>query len=101
MSAPARRAEKLVNETIREFLLETHENLAQLDLDLVTLEKEPGERETLGERGILGRIFRTFHTVKGTAGFLNLVKLQAVSHSAENLLAPLRAGVVMLAPILG
>jgi len=33
-----------VNEIVREFLLETNENLAQLDLDLVTLEKEPGER---------------------------------------------------------
>ena len=36
-----------MNEIVREFLLETHENLAQLDLDLVTLEKEPTERETL------------------------------------------------------
>ncbi len=46
-----------MNEIIREFLIETHENLAQLDLDLVTLEKEPNERETLGDRGILGASF--------------------------------------------
>ncbi len=75
-----------MNEVVREFLLETHENLAQLDLDLVTLEKEPTERETLG------RVFRTLHTVKGTAGFLGLPKLQAVAHAAENLLTRLRAG---------
>src|ERR1044071_3075982 len=55
-----------MNEVIREFLLETHENLAQLDLDLVTLEKDPTERETLA------RVFRTLHTVKGTAGFTRL-----------------------------
>src|SRR5271155_2686013 len=73
-----------MNEVIREFLIETHENLAQLDLDLVTLEKEPTERETLA------RVFRTFHTVKGTAGFLGLQKLQAVAHAAENLLTRLR-----------
>jgi two-component system chemotaxis sensor kinase CheA len=75
-----------MNEVIREFLLETHENLAQLDLDLITLEKEPKERETLA------RVFRTLHTVKGTAGFLGLMKLQAVAHAAENLLSRLRAG---------
>jgi two-component system chemotaxis sensor kinase CheA len=75
-----------MNEVIREFLIETHENLAQLDLDLVTLEKDPTERETLA------RVFRTLHTVKGTAGFLGLRKLQAVAHAAENLLSRLREG---------
>jgi two-component system chemotaxis sensor kinase CheA len=75
-----------VNDIVREFLLETHESLAQLDLDLVTLEKEPSERETLA------RVFRTLHTVKGTAGFLGLAKLQAVSHAAESLLSRLRNG---------
>jgi two-component system chemotaxis sensor kinase CheA len=75
-----------VNDIVREFLLESHENLAQLDLDLVTLEKEPGERETLA------RVFRTLHTVKGTAGFLGLAKLQALGHAGENLLSRLRAG---------
>ena len=75
-----------MNEVVREFLLETHENLAQLDLDLVTLEKEPKERETLA------RAFRTLHTVKGTAGFLGFTKLQAVAHAAESLLSRLRAG---------
>jgi two-component system, chemotaxis family, sensor kinase CheA len=75
-----------MNEIIREFLIETQENLAQLDIDLVTLEKEPTERETLS------RVFRTLHTVKGTAGFLGLQKLQAVAHAAENLLSRLREG---------
>lgn len=75
-----------MNEVVREFLLETHESLAQLDLDLVKLEKEPTERETLA------RVFRTLHTVKGTAGFLGLPSLQAVAHAGENLLSRLRAG---------
>jgi two-component system chemotaxis sensor kinase CheA len=81
-----------MNEVIREFLIETHENLAQLDLDLVTLEKEPSERETLS------RVFRTLHTVKGTAGFLGLEKLQAVAHAAENLLSKLRDGHLVFNP---
>jgi two-component system chemotaxis sensor kinase CheA len=81
-----------VNDIVREFLVETHENLGQLDQDLVTLEKEPGERETLA------RVFRTLHTVKGTAGFLGLPKLQAVAHSGENLLGRLRAGEIDFGP---
>lgn len=80
------RDRRTVNDIVREFLLESHDNLSQLDLDLVTLEKEPGERETLA------RVFRTLHTVKGTAGFLGLAKLQAVSHAGESLLSRLRAG---------
>jgi two-component system chemotaxis sensor kinase CheA len=83
-----------MNEIIREFLIETNENLAQLDVDLVTLEKDPTEHETLA------RVFRTLHTVKGTAGFLGLQKLQAVAHAAENLLSRLREGeLVFNAPI--
>jgi two-component system chemotaxis sensor kinase CheA len=81
-----------VNDIVREFLVETHESLGQLDQDLVTLEKEPGERETLA------RVFRTLHTVKGTAGFLGLPKLQAVAHSGENLLGRLRAGEIEFGP---
>jgi two-component system chemotaxis sensor kinase CheA len=75
-----------MNEVVREFLLEMHDNLAQLDLDLVRLEKEPSDRDTLS------RVFRTLHTVKGTSGFLGLPKLQAVAHAAENLLSKLRSG---------
>ena len=75
-----------MNEVIREFLLETHENLAQLDSDLIALEDDPTERETLA------RVFRTLHSIKGTAGFVGLAKLESVAHAAESLLSRLRAG---------
>jgi two-component system chemotaxis sensor kinase CheA len=75
-----------LQEATKEFLIETNENLAQIDLDLVTLEQDPAERETLA------RVFRTLHTIKGTAGFLGLQKLQAVAHAGENLLTRLREG---------
>ena len=80
------------NEILREFLLETHENLALLDSDLVTLENNPTEKSTLAQ------VFRTLHSVKGTAGFMGLVKLQAVAHSAESLLSRLRAGEMRFNP---
>ena len=80
------------SEILREFLLETHENLALLDSDLITLEKKPTDKDTLAQ------VFRTLHSVKGTAGFLGLVKLQSVAHSAESLLSKLRAGEMRFTP---
>src|SRR5262245_582421 len=80
------------NDILREFLLETHENLALLDSDLVNLESHPDEKATLAQ------VFRTLHSVKGTAGFMGLVKLQAVAHSAESLLGKLRAGEIRFNP---
>ncbi len=80
------------SEILREFLLETQENLALLDSDLVTLEQHPTDKNTLAQ------VFRTFHSVKGTAGFMGLVQLQAVAHSAESLLSKLRAGELRFDP---
>ncbi|QVL33557.1 chemotaxis protein CheA [Telmatocola sphagniphila] len=75
-----------MTEVMREFILETFENLAQLDTNLIALEKSPGDRSTLAS------VFRTLHSIKGSAGFVGLPKLQAISHAAENLLSRLRSG---------
>src|SRR5438132_5136679 len=75
---------------IKEFLLESHENLDRLDRDLVALEKDPRERERLAS------IFRTIHTIKGTCGFLGFAQLGAVTHAGENLLGRLRDGQLVL-----
>ncbi len=74
------------NEILSEFLQETHENLRLLDSDLIQLEANPGEKSTLAQ------VFRTLHSIKGSAGFLGFVKLQDVTHSAETLLSRLRSG---------
>src|SRR5207253_1678328 len=79
-----------LEEIIQEFLIESHENLDQLDRDLVALEQEPGSRE------LLASIFRTIHTIKGTSGFLAFSKLESVTHVGENLLARLRDGKMQL-----
>src|SRR6202142_2429940 len=73
-------------ETIREFLVESHENLSRLDQDLVALEKHPQDAD------LLGSIFRTIHTIKGACGFLAFSTLEGISHQAENLLSQLRDG---------
>lgn len=73
-------------ETTREFLVESIENLSRLDQDLVELEKHPDDAN------LLGSIFRTFHTIKGACGFLAFSTLETISHQAENLLSQLRDG---------
>ena len=74
------------DDIVKEFLVESYENLDRLDRDLITLEKHPQDRE------ILGSVFRTIHTIKGTSGFLDFDKLGAVAHVGESLLGRLRDG---------
>ena len=75
-----------MDEIVREFLVESHENLDQLDQDLVALESEPGSRS------LIASVFRTIHTIKGTSGFLAFSRLERVAHAGENLLVELRDG---------
>jgi two-component system chemotaxis sensor kinase CheA len=77
---------------IREFLVESHENLSRLDQELVELEKHPKDAE------LLASIFRTMHTIKGTCGFLAFSTLERISHQAETLLSQLRDGRRDLSP---
>ncbi len=78
------------DEVLREFLLESGENLNQLDSDFVALEQDPGDRERLGG------IFRCIHTIKGTSGFLGFSKLEALTHVGESLLSRVREGELSL-----
>ena len=80
------------DDIVKEFLVESYENLDRLDRELITLEKNPNDRE------ILGSVFRTIHTIKGTSGFLAFDKLGAVAHVGESLLGRLRDGQLVLNP---
>ena len=79
-------------EIIKEFLVESAENLNQLDHDFVELEQQPDDRR------LLSSVFRTVHTIKGTCGFLGFTTLEAVTHRAENILSQLREGERTLTP---
>ncbi|MGB9514444.1 MAG: chemotaxis protein CheW [Candidatus Acidiferrum sp.] len=79
-----------MDDLIREFLLESYENLDRLDQEFVKLETEPGNLE------LLKSIFRTIHTIKGTCGFLGFTKLEKLAHAGENLLSVLRDGQLTL-----
>ena len=75
-----------IDDIVREFLIESYENLDQLDQDLVALEGAPGSRD------LLSSVFRTIHTIKGTSGFLAFGDLERVAHVGESLLVELRDG---------
>ncbi len=79
-----------LDEAVQEFLIESRENLDQLDRDFVTLETQPGNRDKTAA------IFRTIHTIKGTAGFLGFGKLESLTHAGETLLSQVRDGTVAL-----
>ncbi len=79
------------DEIIKEFLIESNENLDRLDHDLVLMERNPS-------KDILTKIFRSIHTIKGTCGFFGFSKLQAVTHAGENLLSLLRDSRLTLTP---
>jgi two-component system chemotaxis sensor kinase CheA len=73
-----------VDDLLTDFLTETNESLAELDIALLTLERSPDDAETLSF------IFRLVHTIKGTCGFLGLPRLERVAHAGENVLGKLR-----------
>jgi two-component system chemotaxis sensor kinase CheA len=77
-------------EFIEEFLVESGENLDQLDRDLIALEESPDDPQRLAS------IFRTVHTIKGNSGFFGFSKLGALTHSGEHLLGRLRDGKIRL-----
>jgi two-component system chemotaxis sensor kinase CheA len=79
-------------ELIREFLLESFENLANISEELTTFEKNSEDLE------LVNSIFRKVHTLKGSAGFLGLKKLQEVTHAAESLLDLIRDRVIKITP---
>ena len=81
-----------MDDLLQEFLAETNESLATLDVELVRFERESSDAT------ILGNIFRLMHTIKGTCGFLGLPRLDAVAHAGENMLGKFRDGELAVTP---
>ncbi|MBF0257469.1 MAG: chemotaxis protein CheA [Desulfamplus sp.] len=73
-------------EILSDFVGEAEENLDTIEVELMELEQDPSNHE------IINNIFRPFHTIKGVSGFLDLKKINKLSHSTENLLDCARNG---------
>jgi two-component system chemotaxis sensor kinase CheA len=75
-----------MDELLQEFIAETRETLEALAGEIVAWEAAPTDRARLDS------IFRFVHTVKGSCGFLDLPRLERLSHAAEDTLAQVRDG---------
>jgi two-component system chemotaxis sensor kinase CheA len=79
-------------ELLEEFLAEATDLLDTIDDDLISLEKDPCNLETLN------RVFRAIHTVKGNASFLEFELLVVITHKTEDVLNKLRKVEIVLTP---
>ena len=69
-----------------EFINESTDLIQNAEEALLSLEHDPGDVEAVG------KVFRAFHTVKGTSGFLELGLIAEFGHHAETLLSRVRDG---------
>ncbi|WP_340315290.1 chemotaxis protein CheA [Rhizorhabdus argentea] len=74
-----------MDDLLGDFVAETRETLEALSGEIVAWEAAPDDRSRLDA------IFRFVHTVKGSCGFLDLPRLEKLSHAAEDVLADVRA----------
>ncbi len=75
---------------LSEFIVECLDHIAAAEAALLELESNPDDAEQINT------IFRAFHTIKGTSGFLGLNLVQNLAHKAENLLDRARDGEIKI-----
>lgn len=75
-----------VSQYLEIFIDETREHLQSLNEQLLILEKEPENAETINE------IFRAAHTLKGMAGTMGYKRMQNLTHNMENIFSEIRNG---------
>ena len=87
-AAPAPESEQLPADADRdllaEFITESREFLEGAESAMLALENTPADTEAVN------RVFRAFHTIKGTSGFLGLRRTSEIAHAAESLLSRIR-----------
>ncbi len=79
----------MMDELINDFIAETRDNLESLTSQILNWEKNPNDSESVA------CIFRFVHTVKGSCGFLDLPRLLALSHAAEDIMSEARDGNIL------
>jgi len=62
------------------FFAESTEYIEESEVKIVDLEQDPRDKE------IINLLFRSFHTIKGVSGFLNITPIHNLTHEMENLL---------------
>ncbi len=75
-----------MEDILREFVIEAMELATNVEEHLLHLERQPDDKD------ILNALFRSFHTIKGGAGFMHLKPMVDACHLTENLFEALRTG---------
>lgn len=78
---------------LKEFVVEALDLAINVEEHLLSLQKNPEDKNTLNA------VFRSFHTIKGGAGFMNLSAMVSACHLTENLFDALRTGKSPVTPI--
>ena len=73
-----------VSQYLEIFLDETKEHLQNLSDQLMNLEQDPENMDTINE------IFRAAHTLKGMAGTMGYKRMQNLTHDMENVFSEVR-----------
>jgi len=73
-------------EFLNDFLVETREHIENIEMCVLALETDPGNLE------LINSLFRSFHTVKGLAGFVNQDLVRTIAHQTETELDKCRKG---------
>lgn len=82
-----------MEDMLKEFVVEALDLAINVEEHLLSLERNPGDMNTLNA------VFRSFHTIKGGAGFMNLTAMVSACHLTENLFDALRTGQSPVTPI--
>jgi two-component system chemotaxis sensor kinase CheA len=82
-----------MDDMLRDFVVEAMDLAVNVEEHLLRLERDPDNKETLNA------VFRSFHTIKGGAGFMGLPALVAACHLTENLFDALRTGAAPVTPL--
>ena len=75
-----------VSQYLEIFIDESNEHLQSLSDQLMILEKEPDNNDTINE------IFRAAHSLKGMAGTMGYKRMQNLTHHMENVFSEVRNG---------
>lgn len=77
-----------VSQYLEIFLDETKEHLQSLNTEILNLEQDPENTDTINE------IFRAAHSLKGMAGTMGYKRMQALTHDMENVFSEVRTGTI-------
>jgi two-component system chemotaxis sensor kinase CheA len=72
-----------------EFIAESMDLISSAEEALLSLETDPKDMDAVNT------VFRAFHTIKGTAGFMELTLISEMGHYAESLLSRVREGEIL------